>query len=60
MSPPAPAIPVANRNGSESGDSSGYLVVVFLMIVAFLFFRRKSRKSSVQPVRSKVGDKSGR
>ncbi|MGO6758820.1 peptidoglycan-binding protein [Rhizobium ruizarguesonis] len=46
VSPPAAAIPVANRSGSKSGDSSGYLVV-FLIIVAFLFFRRKSRKSSV-------------
>ncbi|TBC87782.1 peptidoglycan-binding protein (plasmid) [Rhizobium leguminosarum] len=47
LSPPAPAIPVVNRSGSKSGDSSGYLVVVFLTIVAFLFFRKKSRKSSV-------------
>ncbi|MGR9265637.1 peptidoglycan-binding domain-containing protein [Rhizobium leguminosarum] len=60
VSPPAPAIPVANPSGSKSGDSSGYLVIVFLMIVAFLFFRGKSRKGSVQPVRSKAGDKSGR
>ncbi|AUW47272.1 hypothetical protein CUJ84_pRLN3000136 (plasmid) [Rhizobium leguminosarum] len=44
VSPPAPAIPVANRSGSKSGDSSGYLVVVFLMILALLFFRRKSGK----------------
>ncbi|NKK01780.1 peptidoglycan-binding protein [Rhizobium leguminosarum bv. viciae] len=47
VSPPAPAIPIANRSGSKSGGSSGYLVVVFLIMVAFLFFRRKSRKSSV-------------
>ncbi|MGO7184511.1 peptidoglycan-binding protein [Rhizobium brockwellii] len=58
VSPPAPTIPVANRSGNKSGDSSGYLVVVFLMIVAFLFVRRKSRKSSAQSARSKVGDKS--
>ncbi|WP_245277495.1 peptidoglycan-binding domain-containing protein [Rhizobium leguminosarum] len=45
--PSAPAIPVANRSGSKSEGSSGYLVFVFLIIVAFLFFRRKSRKSSV-------------
>ncbi|PDS41165.1 hypothetical protein CO662_35670 [Rhizobium anhuiense] len=60
VSPPAPAIPIGNRSGSKSGDSSGYLVIVFLMIVAFLFFWGKSRKSSVHPVRSKAGDKSGR
>lgn len=47
VSPPAPVFPVASRSGSKSGDSSGYLVVVFLIMVAFLFFRRKSRKSSV-------------
>ncbi|TAZ68218.1 peptidoglycan-binding domain-containing protein [Rhizobium ruizarguesonis] len=44
LSPPAPAIPLANRSGSKSGDSSGYLFVVFLMIVAFLFFRRRIKK----------------
>ncbi|AXA44201.1 peptidoglycan-binding domain-containing protein [Rhizobium leguminosarum] len=42
--PPAPAVPVANRSESKSEGSSGYLVVVFLMIVAFLFFRRKIKK----------------
>lgn len=47
VSPPAPAIPVVNRSGSKSEDISGYLVVVFLIIVAFLFFRRKIKKGSV-------------
>ncbi|MBX5180300.1 peptidoglycan-binding protein [Rhizobium lentis] len=56
----APATPVENRSGSRSGGSSGYLVAIFLILVAFLFFRRASRKSDMQPIRSKAGVKSGR
>ncbi|MBX5213966.1 peptidoglycan-binding protein [Rhizobium sp. NLR10a] len=56
----APATPVENRSGSRSGGSSGYLVAIFLILVAFLFFRRASRKSNMQSIRSKAGLKSGR
>jgi hypothetical protein len=45
VSPPAPAIAAANRSGSKSGDSSGYLAVVFLIIVAFAFFREEIKEN---------------
>ncbi|WP_245497730.1 peptidoglycan-binding domain-containing protein [Rhizobium leguminosarum] len=43
VSPPAPAIPVANRGGSKSGDSSGYLIVVFLIPILPEKIKEKQR-----------------
>lgn len=51
---PAPVTSAANGSSNKSADHSGFLVVVGIGIVAFLFFRRKSRRETSQQVRSEA------
>lgn len=58
LSPPppvsAPVTSVANGSSNKSADHSGFLVVIGIGIVAFLFFRRRSRRKTSQQVRSEA------